>query len=109
MSGLGLLSIGKFVFLITGIRFPSIPASQRQPACNPLGGASRSFFSMLVLRCLLWSWSVSLFSGIGMGEYMFLSHTDTDAAYAEKYYRPFNDRFFQLLKHDAFEPCAAHR
>ena len=34
--------------------------------------------------------------------------TDTDAAYAEKYYRPFNDRFFQLLKHDAFEPCAAH-
>ena len=33
--------------------------------------------------------------------------TDTDAAYAEKYYRPFNERFFQFLEHDGFEPCVA--
>lgn len=30
--------------------------------------------------------------------------TDTDAAYAEKYYRPFNERFFSLLANEAFEP-----
>ena len=30
--------------------------------------------------------------------------TDTDASYAEKYYAPFNDRFFALLADDAFEP-----
>ena len=30
--------------------------------------------------------------------------TDTDAVYAEKYYAPFNDRFFALLANDAFEP-----
>jgi len=30
--------------------------------------------------------------------------TDTDAAYAETYYAPFNERFFALLANDAFEP-----
>ena len=30
--------------------------------------------------------------------------TDTDAAYAEKYYAPFNERFFALLGDEAFEP-----
>ena len=30
--------------------------------------------------------------------------TDTDAAYAEQYYRPYNDRFFALLENSAFEP-----
>ena len=30
--------------------------------------------------------------------------TDTDAVYTEKYYAPFNDRFFSLLANDDFEP-----
>ena len=30
--------------------------------------------------------------------------TDTDADYAEKYYAPFNERFFSLLANDEFEP-----
>ena len=30
--------------------------------------------------------------------------TDTNAAYAERFYAPFNERFFELLGNDAFEP-----
>ena len=29
--------------------------------------------------------------------------TDTDAGYAEKYYKPFNEQFFALMKNDAWE------
>ena len=30
--------------------------------------------------------------------------TDTDAAYAEKYYAPFNERYFSMLANEELEP-----